>query len=127
MSTNGRNTASWHEDRRCPAWCTTGERHLTDRLRGGADFWHRCATLLITTNETDHNWHPIRLAVGLLQREQVDERGHIRHPVEVLIEPGWSFTPEQARELAAALCRLADQAENEPHDLSSRPNEELAE
>lgn len=114
-----REDHGWHDDRPCPDWCVTGEQHLGFQLRSGNDFWHESKPVELTTTDVDHNWHPVPVRIKLLQREQVDERGHVRHPAEV-DAGGYSLTPDQSRELAAALMRMAAEAEAVPADIARK-------
>ena len=102
----------WHDDRVCPTWCVTGAEHLEHQLAHRMDsFWHTGAVTRVLTQATTPNLEPIEAEVYLQQHEQVDERGHFRHPIEVGVEFAQDFTPVKARELAAVLLRLADDAE----------------
>jgi hypothetical protein len=74
------------------------------------DFWHEGAEVIVATQDHDHNWRPIELRVRLSQQEQVDERGHLRHPIQVDCQH-YGLSPTQARELATVLLRLAADAE----------------
>jgi len=43
----------------CPAWCTTGARHLEFLMKHGMDsYWHEGVEHPHTTLDTDHNRHP---------------------------------------------------------------------
>ena len=75
------------------------------------DLWHKGAATKVLTQGVTYNLEPIEAEVYLQQHEQVDERGHFRHPIEVGVEFAQDFTPVKARELAAVLLRLADDAE----------------
>jgi hypothetical protein len=120
-----REDHGWHDDRPCPSWCVTGEQHLAQQFRSGADFWHDSQMTNVQTADIDENYHLVEIGIGLSQREQVDERGHVRHPVQVVIQQtGWSLTANQAHEFATVLNRLADQAERESADLPSRHERE---
>jgi hypothetical protein len=74
------------------------------------DFWHEGPQTLVATQYNDHNCLPLNLHVRLDQREEVDERGHFRHPIRVDCQ-NYSLSPAQARELAQVLVQLAGQAE----------------
>jgi hypothetical protein len=101
----------WRDDQPCPQWCVTGAEHLARRLRHGMDdFWHEGLEVIAGTQDVDHNWHPIEMRLRLSQHEQVDERGHLRHPIQVDCQ-NYGLSPAQARELATVLLRLADDAE----------------
>lgn len=102
----------WHDDQLCPPWCVTGAEHLDHRLQHRMDdFWHKGAVTTVLTHAVTYNLEPIEAEVYLQQREQVDERGHLRHPIEVCVDRAQEFTQAKARELAAVLLRLADEAE----------------
>jgi len=102
----------WHDDQPCPAWCVTGAEHLGHQLAHRMDdFWHKGAATKVLTRGVTYNLEPIEAEVYLQQHEQVDERGHFRHPIEVCVEFAQEFTQAKARELAAVLLRLADEAE----------------
>ncbi len=94
----------------CPPWCVTGSRHnAVRRGHGRGDFWHEGPETAVPTRDVGYNANPIELRVHLAQREQVDERGHHRHPISVVAQQ--SMSPAQARELASVLLRLASEAE----------------
>jgi hypothetical protein len=78
---------------------------------GMDDFWHTGAVSKVLTQATTHNLEPIEAEAYLQQHEQVDERGHLRHPIDISVDFAQLFTPDEARELAAILFRLADDAE----------------
>jgi GTP cyclohydrolase III len=102
----------WHDDRPCPPWCITGTEHLEFRLQHRMDdLWHKGAATKVLTQGVTYNLEPIEAEVYLQQHEQVDERGHFRHPIDISVDFGELFTPDEARELAAILLRLADEAE----------------
>jgi hypothetical protein len=101
----------WHDDQPCPAWCVTGAEHLGHQLAHRMDdFWHKGVVTRVLTQGLTTNLEPIEAEVYLQQREQVDERGHFRHPIEVCVYCAQDFTQAKARELAAVLLRLADEA-----------------
>lgn len=100
----------WYPDRPCPEWCVTGDQHLAFRMHAGNDFWHQGRTTSIETAYLDHNWIPTSATLYLSQHEQVDERGHYRHPVVIGGNIG-EFTADQAREIAAALLEHASTIE----------------
>ena len=64
----------------------------------------------MATQRSDENRIPIEMHVRLDQREQVDVRGHSRHPVRVACGR-YSLSPDQARELASVLLQMAGEAE----------------
>jgi len=100
----------WHPDRPCPEWCVTGAQHLDHALaKQVSDIWHEGPIVELPTQETDHNWHPIPAQARLVQREQVDERGHHRRPAEITVDET-RVTPKQARQWAAHLESLASVA-----------------
>lgn len=114
----------WHEDRRCPQWCVTGADHLTIQLKRGMDgYWHRGADIESPTADVDHNWHPIPVVLQFVQKEQVDERGHHRYPVEINLGDH-TLSTDHARELAQRLLRLADEADGFPRDAEVDEAEE---
>ena len=118
-----REDYGWRDDSPCPDWCVKGGDHLDFRLRNGSDFWHTSNMTEVETADTDHNWVPHTIEVGLSQREQVDERGHYRHRVQVVVAAGGDerlFTIEQARHLASVLLEQANQAERLSVDLPPR-------
>jgi hypothetical protein len=75
------------------------------------DFWHEGPDVIVATQYTDGNRIPLEMHVRLDQREQVDERGHFRHPIRVDCQ-NYSLSPAQARELAAVLLQMAGEAEH---------------
>jgi len=75
------------------------------------DFWHKGAVTKVLTQGMTTNLEPIEAEVYLQQHEQVDDRGHFGHPIEVCVEFAQDFTPVKARELAAVLLRLAGESE----------------
>jgi hypothetical protein len=102
---------AWSDDQPCPPWCVTGGGHLQHRLLHRTDdFWHEGPEVIVATQYSDHNCIPLQMHVRLDQREQVDERGHFRHPVRVDCQ-NYSLSPDQARKLAAVLLQMAGQAE----------------
>ncbi|MFG1656884.1 DUF6907 domain-containing protein [Micromonospora chersina] len=120
-----REDYGWRDDSPCPDWCVKGEEHLDSRLRSGSDFWHTSKMTDVETADTDHNWEPHTIGVGLSQHEHVDERGHYRHQVQVVVSAGGEerlFSIEQARALASVLMERADEAERLSADL--RPRQE---
>jgi len=78
---------------------------------GMDDFWHTGEVSRVLTQSPTYNLELIEAEVYLQQHEQVDERGHLRHPIDISVDFGELFTPDEARELAAILLRLADEAE----------------
>ena len=102
----------WSHDQPCPPWCVTSGGHLQHRLLHGTDdFWHEGSEVIVETLYSDHNCIPLKMHVRLDQREQVDTRGHFRHPIRVDCQ-NYSLSPAQARELAAALLQMAGDAEH---------------
>jgi len=74
----------WNDDQPCPPWCVTGGGHLQHRLLHRMDdFWHEGPEVIVATQYSDHNCIPLKMHVRLDQREQVDGRGHFRHPIRV--------------------------------------------
>ena len=74
------------------------------------DFWHEGPEVTVATQYSDHNSIPVKMHIRLDQREQVDERGHFRHPIRIDCQ-SYSLSPTQARELAGALLQMAGEAE----------------
>jgi hypothetical protein len=106
------NDYGWSDDQPCPPWCVTGDGHLQHRLLHRMDdFWHEGPDVIVATQYTDGNRIPLEMHVRLDQREQVDERGHFRHPIRVDCQ-NYSLSPAQARELAAVLLQMAGEAEH---------------
>jgi hypothetical protein len=103
---------TWADPGPCPSWCIRSDHHLSDRLaRGHDDYWHEGRTARVETEETDHNWNPIHVEVGLSQHvELASHRGRL-HPVTVTIG-GDGLSPFAARKLACLLLDLAAQAED---------------
>ena len=64
----------------------------------------------MATQRSDENRIPIEMHVRLDQEEQVDARGHARHPVRVACGR-YSLSSDQARELASVLLQMAAEAE----------------
>ena len=101
----------WNDDQPCPPWCVTGDSHLRHRLLHRMDdFWHEGPEVIVATQYSDHNSIPVKMHIRLDQREQVDERGHFRHPICIDCQ-SYSLSPAQARELAGVLLQMAGEAE----------------
>ena len=102
---------TWADPGPCPSWCLRSEHHLADRLaRKHDDFWHESERVSVQTEETDHNWHPLFVEVGLSQHvELANHRGRL-HPVLVTLG-GDGLSSFAARKLAGLLLDLAEQAE----------------
>lgn len=106
-----REDFGWHDDRPCPEWCTSTDHHLQWRLEHRTDhFWHKGPVTRIPTEDEDHNCHRLIAELYLSQHVIVDERGFNTRPAEVSADGG-TFTPDNARLLAATLIEVADQAE----------------
>lgn len=98
------------DDQPCPQWCVTGSGHLCHRSQHCVDLWHEGPEVNVATQFADEYRIPIKMHVRLDQREQVDARGHSRHPVRVACGR-YSLSPDQARELASVLLQMAGDAE----------------
>ena len=76
-------------------------------------FWHSAEPIHIDGSELSPHDEPYTVEVFVSQHIHVDARGYWWHPGEVFVAQT-SLTPDRARDLAAVLNDLADQAEALP-------------
>jgi hypothetical protein len=104
------NDNGGRDDQPCPPWCVTSSGHLHHHSQHCVDLWHQGPEVIVATQFADGYRIPIEMHVRLDQEEQVDARGHSRHPVRVACGR-YSLSPDQARELASVLLQMAGEAE----------------
>ncbi|MGI8753341.1 MAG: DUF6907 domain-containing protein [Acidimicrobiales bacterium] len=102
----------WGDDRPCPGWCESLDHHLAERLARRTDhFWHKGTVHEVLTEDETTNLQPVTAQVYRSQHVVVDERGFNTRPVEVCVDYAGTFSPANARRLAAILVELASAAE----------------
>lgn len=95
-----------------PEWCQSTDHHLDERLAHRTDhFWHKGSPESVPTEDETPNLEPITAEVYLSQHVVVDERGYNTRPAEVCVDFAGTFSPANARRLAAILVDLASEAE----------------
>jgi hypothetical protein len=114
------NAYGWRQDEPCPEWCTSTDHHLQERLIRGTDhFWHSAEPIHIDGSELSPHDEPYTVECFVSQHVHVDERGYWWLSGEVVVAQT-TLTPARARDLAAVLTDLADQAEALP--ICERPS-----